>query len=201
MMKIQDVHFLKSCAAVSQFPRYHHPEIAFFGRSNVGKSSLINMLMKKRDLVKTGSTPGVTKMVNFFLLNDAISIADLPGFGFAKVPHAIRSGFLPLIRKYIDARQNLRLAFLLIDVRRVPDDMELEILSLLTGRSVPVAVTLTKCDKLSRSQRSRSVSAIAEALGVPQDALFISSAKSGDGRRELLGLIEEHTAGAAGAGD
>lgn len=200
-MKILDVRFLKTCTAVSQFPRYHHPEIAFFGRSNVGKSSLINMLMKKRDLVKTGSMPGVTKAVNFFVLNESISIADLPGFGYAKVPHSIRKEFLPLMKKYIDGRENLRLAFLLIDVRRVPDDSELEILSLLTGRGVPVAVTLTKCDKLTRNQRARSAGAIADALGVPRDALFMTSAKSGDGRRELLGLIGEHTAAKAGAED
>ncbi|HOD16456.1 MAG TPA: ribosome biogenesis GTP-binding protein YihA/YsxC [Spirochaetota bacterium] len=198
-MKIREVHFLKSCSAVSQFPRYRHPEIAFFGRSNVGKSSLINMIMKKQRLVKTGSMPGVTKTVNFFLLNDSISLADLPGFGYAKLPHAMRKAFLPLIKKYIEGRGNLRLAFLLIDVRRVPDDAELEILSLLTGRGVPVAVTLTKCDKLSRNQRARSVAAIADALGVPRDAIFMSSAKSEEGRKELLGLIEEHAS--AGTGD
>lgn len=197
-MKILDVHFLKSCSTVTQFPRYRHPEIAFFGRSNVGKSSLINMLVKKHGLVKTGSTPGVTKAVNFFLLNDAISLADLPGFGYAKVPHSVRKAFLPLIRSYIEGRRNLRLAFLLIDVRRVPDEAELEILSLLTGRGVPVAVTLTKCDKLSRGQRARSVAAIAGALGIPRDAIFMSSAKSEEGRKELLGLVEEHAAEASG---
>lgn len=192
MIKIRDVHFLKSCTAVSQFPRYRHPEIAFFGRSNVGKSSLINMIVKKHGLVKTGSMPGVTKAVNFFLLNESISLADLPGFGYAKLPHSIRKAFLPLIRKYIEGRDNLRLAFVLIDVRRVPDDAEMEILSLLTGRGVPVAVTLTKCDKLSRNQRARSITAIAAVLGVPREAIFISSAKSEEGRKELLGLIEEH---------
>jgi len=157
------------------------------------------MIMKKQRLVKTGSMPGVTKTVNFFLLNDSISLADLPGFGYAKLPHAMRKAFLPLIKKYIEGRGNLRLAFLLIDVRRVPDDAELEILSLLTGRGVPVAVTLTKCDKLSRNQRARSVAAIADALGVPRDAIFMSSAKSEEGRKELLGLIEEHAS--AGTGD
>ncbi|HQL83461.1 MAG TPA: ribosome biogenesis GTP-binding protein YihA/YsxC [Spirochaetota bacterium] len=198
-MKIREVHFLKSCSAVSQFPRYRHPEIAFFGRSNVGKSSLINMIMKKQRLVKTGSMPGVTKTVNFFLLNDSISHAVFPVYSYAKLPHAMRKAFLPLIKKYIEGRGNLRLAFLLIDVRRVPDDAELEILSLLTGRGVPVAVTLTKCDKLSRNQRARSVAAIADALGVPRDAIFMSSAKSEEGRKELLGLIEEHAS--AGTGD
>ncbi|HPV42734.1 MAG TPA: ribosome biogenesis GTP-binding protein YihA/YsxC [Spirochaetota bacterium] len=192
-MKIHEVHFLKSCTAPSQFPRYAHPEFAFLGRSNVGKSSLINMLMRKKDLVKTGSRPGVTRTINFFLLNDAISIADLPGFGYAKLPMEMRKTFLPLIKKYISTRANLKLAFLLIDIRRTPDDFEAEILSLLAGQKVPAAITLTKSDKLSRNQRSLRVREISESLGVSRDALFISSAKSGDGRREILGLINEYS--------
>jgi GTP-binding protein len=190
-MKIQDVRFLKSCSAPSQFPRYSYPEFAFLGRSNVGKSSLINMLMRKKDLVKTGSRPGVTKTVNFFVLNDAISIADLPGFGYAKVPLEMKKAFLPLIRKYISTRANLRLAFLLIDIRRTPDDYEVEILSLLARRGIPVAITLTKCAKLSQNHRDQRIRQISETLGIERDSLFTSSAKSGDGRREILRLIGE----------
>lgn len=193
-MKIQDVHFLKSCSAPSQFPRHSYPEFAFLGRSNVGKSSLINMLMKKKDLVKTGSKPGVTKTVNFFLLNNAISIADLPGFGYAKVPLEMKKAFLPLIRKYIGTRSNLKLAFLLIDVRRTPDRFELDILSLLAEKRIPAVITLTKCDKLSRNQREQRIRGISEVLGISRDSLFISSAKSELGRRELLGLIGEFSA-------
>ncbi len=200
-MKIQDVHFLKSCSAPSQFPGYHHPEFAFLGRSNVGKSSLINMLMKKKDLVKTGSKPGVTKTVNFFLLNGAVSIADLPGFGYARVPLEMKKAFLPLIRKYISTRPNLKLAFLLIDIRRTPDDFELEILSLLAQQKVPAAITLTKCDKLSRNQRGQRVRQISETLGISRDSLFLSSAKNGDGRREILRLIDDFSAAAADTGD
>ncbi len=200
-MKIKEVYFLKSCSTPSQFPRYSYPEFAFMGRSNVGKSSLINMLMKKKDLVKTGSRPGVTKTVNFFLLNNAISIADLPGFGYAKLPMEIKKAFLPLIKKYITTRANLKLAFLLIDIRRTPDDFEAEILSLLASLKIPAAITLTKCDKLSRNQRSQRVRQISEALGISRDALFISSAKSGDGRREMLGLIDEYSTIAESAAD
>ncbi len=191
-MNILSIQFVKSCASASQFPRYQHPEIAFFGRSNVGKSSLINMLMKKKNLVKTGSKPGVTRTVNFFLLNDSISIADLPGFGYAKLPLEIKKAFLPLIRKYIERRDNLKLAFLLIDIRRTPDRFELEILSHLAKRKVPSAITLTKCDKLSRNQREQRMRLIGRELGISRDALFPTSAKSGDGRREMLRLIEEY---------
>jgi GTP-binding protein len=192
-VNIKDVSFLKSCTSVSQFPRYPHPEFAFLGRSNVGKSSLINMLMKKKDLVKTGSKPGVTKTVNFFILNDGISIADLPGFGYAKVPMAMKKAFLPLIKNYIEKRDNLKLAFLLIDIRRTPDHYEEELISLLAKRRVPTAIALTKCDKLSRNRQIQRVKMISESMGVQPEALFLTSAKSGDGRREMLKLIEEYS--------
>jgi GTP-binding protein len=197
-MKIRDVHFLKSCTAPSQFPKYSWPEFAFLGRSNVGKSSLINMLMKKKDLVKTGARPGVTTMVNFFLLNDGISLADLPGFGYAKLPLEMKKAFLPLIRNYIEKRENLKLAFLLIDIRRVPDRFELDLLALLANRRVPAAITLTKCDKLSRNQAEQRIRLIREELGISRDALFLTSAKTGAGRRELLALIREYAEMPAG---
>jgi GTP-binding protein len=192
MLKIRDVFFVKSCPVVSQFPRYAYPEFAFMGRSNVGKSSLINMLMKKKDLVKTGSRPGVTKTVNFFVLNDGISIADLPGFGYAKLPMEMKKAFLPLIRNYIDKRENLKLAFLLVDIRRTPDHFELGILEQLARRRIPAAITLTKCDKLSRNQRAQRVGEISESMGLPRDSFFLTSAKSGEGRREILSLIDEY---------
>ncbi len=191
-MKIHDVHFLKSCPAVSGFPTYVHPEFAFMGRSNVGKSSLINMLMRRRDLVKTGAKPGVTRTVNFFLLNDAISIADLPGYGYAKVPMEIKKGFLPLIKQYIQKRENLKLAFLLVDIRRTPDDRELELLALLTGRRIPVAITVTKCDKVPRGKLHEMLGNIARSLGVGPDALFPTSALKGTGRKELLVLMRHY---------
>lgn len=191
-MKIKEVHFLKSCTAPSQFPRYSWPEFAFFGRSNVGKSSLINMLLKKKDLVKTGSRPGVTKMINFFLLNETISIADMPGFGYARLPHNIRKDFLPLIKNYIEKRDNLRLAFLLIDIRRTPGSFEIDLIDLLARRQIPSAITLTKCDKLSRSQCAQRMRHISEELGISRESLFPTSSKTGAGRREILGLIGEY---------
>jgi GTP-binding protein len=193
-MKIKDVHFLKSCVDIKEFPDQGHPEIAFLGRSNVGKSSLINMLVNKKNLVKTGSKPGVTKTVNFFILNSAISIADLPGFGYANVPIKLKKTFLPLIRKYIMNRGNLKLAFLLIDIRRTPDRMELDLMRLLSGNKIPVAVTLTKCDKVSRNNLARQIKVISGELGLDGDSLFATSAKTRLGRNELLGLIAEYSA-------
>ncbi len=194
-MKIRDVHFLTSSPRASLFPDHGLPEFAFLGRSNVGKSSLINMLMNRHDLVKTGSRPGVTQAVNFFVLNDAISIADLPGYGYAKVPLEIKKGFLPLIKSYIQKRENLRLVFFLLDIRRTPDDRERELLSLITRQRIPVVLTVTKSDKVPPGRRRDRLRAIAESLDVDAGALFLTSALKGTGRREFLGLIREFADG------
>ena len=193
MIKIKEVHFLKSCGRLKEFPEYPYPEIAFFGRSNVGKSSLINMLMGRKDLVKTGSSPGVTKTINFFILNRCISIADLPGYGYAKLPRELKKTFMPLIRSYIAGRDNLRLAFLLIDIRRTPDRFEHELISLLSEKKIPIAVTLTKSDKLSRNKQAQGIKNISGELGIAGGHFFISSAKTKTGKKELLRLIAEYT--------
>ena len=194
-MKIKSASFLKSCADPSQFPEFNYPEFAFFGRSNVGKSSLLNMILGQKNLVKTGSRPGVTKMINFFIANDNLSFADMPGFGYAKLPMEIKKKFLPMIKEYIDKRENLALAFLLIDIRRVPGDYEREIISLLTNNKISVVITLTKCDKLSNNQRSKSIASIQKALGIDKDSIFLTSAETGEGKKELLGIIGEFGGG------
>ena len=130
-MIVKNATFLKSCTNAGQYPSYDYPEFAFFGRSNVGKSSLLNMILGKKGLVKTGSRPGVTKTVNFFIVNDNRSFADLPGFGYAKLSLSIKRTLLPMIKEYIVKRDNLVLAFLLIDIRRIPGDYEVDIIRLL----------------------------------------------------------------------
>ena len=190
-MKIKNASFLKSCTNASQFPKFDYPEFAFFGRSNVGKSSLLNMLLGQKNLVKTGSRPGVTKTINFFTADDNRSFADMPGFGYAKLPMEIKKKFLPMIKEYIDKRENLKLAFLLIDIRRVPDDYERDIISMLTNNRVSVVITLTKCDKLSNNQRSKSIAYIEKALNINRDSIFLTSSETGEGKKELLALIDE----------
>ena len=190
-MKIKNVSFLKSCTNASQFPEFDYPEFAFFGRSNVGKSSLLNMILGQKNLVKIGSRPGVTKTINFFIVNDNRSFADMPGFGYAKLPMEIKKKLLPMIKEYIDKRENLRLAFLLIDIRRVPGDYERDIISMLTNNKVSVAITLTKCDKLSNNQRSKNISNIQKALDISRDSIFLTSSETGEGKKELLILIDE----------
>jgi len=192
-MKINKTDFLKSCYKETQFPNYLYPEFAFLGRSNVGKSSLINMLLNQKRLVKTGSKPGVTVAVNFFLVNDHLSFVDLPGYGYAKLPLDIKKKFLPLIKSYLETRDNLKLAFLLIDARREPDQTEHEIIKTLLDNEISLAITLTKCDKLSNNELKKNTLKIADKLGVDQQAIFYTSSAQKKGRKELLSLIQEYT--------
>lgn len=190
-MKIKSVAFLKSCTNSSHFPDYDYPEFAFFGRSNVGKSSLLNMILGQKDLVKTGSRPGVTQTINFFVVNDNRSFVDLPGFGYAKLPMTLRKKLFPMIKEYIEKRENLKLAFLLIDIRRVPGDYEHDIIELLAENEVPVVITLTKCDKLSKNQRQKNINEIQKSLEIERDSIFLSSSETSEGKKELLMLIDE----------
>ena len=190
-MKIKSATFLKSCTNTSQFPGFDYPEFAFFGRSNVGKSSLLNMILGQKDLVKTGSRPGVTQTINFFIVNDNRSFVDLPGFGYAKLPMSIKKKLLPMINEYIEKRENLKLAFLLIDIRRVPGDYEKDIIELFAKNRVPVVITLTKCDKLSKNQRQKNISDIQKSLGIDKNSIFLTSSETNEGKKELLMLIDE----------
>jgi GTP-binding protein len=190
-MKFKTAKFIKSCSNKSGFPDCSLPEFAFIGRSNTGKSSLINMLLNRKNLVKTGARPGVTQTINFFTVDDTLSIADLPGFGYAKLPRDVKEKFLPLIKEYITRRENLKIAFLLIDIRRTPDSYEKEFISLLTAHRVPVALVLTKCDKMSRNKKMKNSKVIEKELGVGPGSLFFTSSKTGEGKREIIGLIKE----------
>lgn len=190
-MKIKNAVFVKSAVKPGDFPTYGHPEFAFIGRSNVGKSSLINMLLGRKDLVKVGGRPGVTTTINFFIVNDDISFADLPGFGYAKLSQEKKNTFLPMIRRYLTGRRNISLVLLLVDARRIPGDFETDVITLLSELEKPVAIIATKCDKLSRNELRVRIKEIAGALEIESDAVFPSSSKNRQGRQELLGLIRE----------
>lgn len=190
-MNIKKAYFLTSCVKSSQFPSFAYPEFAFFGRSNVGKSSLLNMLIGQKGLVKTGARPGVTQTINFFIVNDSRSFADLPGIGYAKLPMNVKKKFMPMIKEYITCRENLRLAFVLIDARRTPGDYEHDLIELLVENKIPVAITLTKCDKLSKNELAKSISIISKTLDIGTDSIFITSAQTSAGRKELLSLIDD----------
>lgn len=190
-MKIKSAYFLKSCVSPSHFPSYPFPEFVFLGRSNVGKSSLLNMILGQKDLVKTGSRPGVTQAINFFIVNDNSSFVDLPGFGYAKVPQDVKKKFMPLIKRYIEGRENLKAAFLLIDIRRTPGDFEEDMLEFLEKNRIPVVITLTKCDKLSGNQRKQRIHEIMEAMDIDRDSIFLTSCKTGEGKREILSVVSD----------
>ena len=191
-MKIKKIYFLKSCTKKTQFPIYTHPEIAFIGRSNVGKSSLINMIFEQKSLVKTGSRPGVTQTVNFFVCNDNFSIVDLPGYGYAKVPKAIKNKFMPMIKEFIHTRKHLKLVFLLIDIRRIPDDFEAEMLEELAKNKISTVIVITKIDKLSKSQQKSHIQKISNALNISHESFFLTSSQKKTGKKDLMQIIDEY---------
>ena len=151
-MKIKSAGLFESAAGANQFPDLVMPEIAFAGRSNVGKSTLINSLLTRKKLVKTSSTPGKTRLINFFLINEIFCLVDLPGYGFAKVPAEMRESWRKLIETYLSRRYNLRGVVLIIDIRHGPTAQERQLKSWLDFHHRPMLVVASKSDKLSRGK-------------------------------------------------
>lgn len=162
----------------------------FAGRSNVGKSSMINCLLNRRGLVRTSSTPGRTQMLNFFDINDRFRFVDLPGYGFARVPLAVKKNWGPMIQAYLESRSNLRAVVLIFDIRRVPAEEDLRLLDWLEEYNRPTIVAVTKADKITRSQRDRKIKIIASACGLPTDAFTLFSATKRLGKEEIWARIE-----------
>jgi GTP-binding protein len=190
-MLVKSSEFVTSAVKPEQYPEPEYPEVAFAGRSNVGKSSLINKLVNRRRLVKTSSTPGRTQLINFFLVNAGLSMVDLPGYGYAKVPAAVKKQWGPMVEAYIASRTNLKAVVLLIDIRRTPKAEEFSLMDWLRHHRIPVILVLTKADKLSKSQQNRQRQIAAETLAVDARDFVLFSAKSGLGERELWALIEQ----------
>jgi GTP-binding protein len=187
---IKSATFVKSATRPGNYPPDDFKEVAFAGRSNVGKSSLINVLVNRRGLVRTSSTPGRTQLLNFFDINGQFYLVDLPGFGFAKVPLAVKKQWGPMVRNYLEGRQNLRALLLLFDIRRVPQEEELQLLDWLEELEVPTIPVITKVDKISRSRREKQIRPILEATGLPRDAFTLFSAVTREGRDEVWQRIE-----------
>jgi len=190
-MIIKSAEFVKSAVKPSQYPPAILPEVAFAGRSNVGKSSLINTLVNRKHLVKTSRTPGRTQLINFFNINGAFSFVDLPGYGYAKVPLAVKKTWGPMIETYLSARKTLKGVVLIMDIRRIPAQEELNFVEWLDQCGLPGILILTKMDKLSKTKRAKQQHLIAETLDVTKDDLILFSAKSRQGKDSVWKAIKK----------
>jgi GTP-binding protein len=179
-MKIRTVNFLKGATAQEHWPPPTHPEVAFVGRSNVGKSSMLNVLVQRKSLVRVSNTPGRTREINFFALHDTLDntlhLVDLPGYGYAKVPEDMRRHWGPMIESYLRNRETLAAVVMILDIRRDPGDEERMLLDFFEAMLRPVILVTTKCDKFSRSVVLQHQRKIAQTLGVElRDLLPFSS--------------------------
>ena len=184
-MQIKSAEFVKSATQLAEYPAAQLPEIAFAGRSNVGKSSLINTLVNRKRLVKTSSTPGRTQLINFFDINGQVVFVDLPGYGYAKVPASVRKKWGPMIETYLSGRQTLKAVVVIMDIRRTPLQEELNLLGWLSHYAITAIVVLTKADKLSKGKLAQQHRRIAQALTMDPEDLILFSAKSRRGRDTL----------------
>jgi GTP-binding protein len=193
-MHIQKVELLISHPDPDQLPVPNLPEYAFVGRSNVGKSSLINMLTNRKNLAHTSSTPGKTRTINLFTVEDRWILADLPGYGYAKASQTTREKFRNLITGYLLKRRFLMNTFILVDIRLEPQKNDLEQLSFMAEHELPFSIAFTKIDKLSKSQLTHNLAIYEETLSEKWQVLppmFYTSAEKTQGREEVLGYIEE----------
>ena len=188
-MKITSAEFLKSALKEADWPHDNIPEIAFLGRSNVGKSSLINSLLGVRGLARTSSTPGRTQLLNFFLINSKFRVVDLPGYGYAKAPKEVRAEWSSAAEEYLAKREQLVLSIHIVDSRHEPSRQDLQLHEWLVHHHKPHLIVATKSDKLSKNELSRNVNRAARAF--KSDNLIIYSATKREGRDRLWSAIEK----------
>ncbi|MBP9926867.1 MAG: YihA family ribosome biogenesis GTP-binding protein [Cyclobacteriaceae bacterium] len=192
-MEIISSEFIISNTDIEKCPPPNKPEFAFIGRSNVGKSSLINMITGRKDLAKTSSTPGKTQTINHFLINKAWYLVDLPGYGYASVSKSLKQNWVTFIDSYFAHRENLYCTFILIDSRLDPQAKDMEFIKKLGSSGIPIALVLTKTDKLKQSELGKSKNKLEKRLLEDWDELpplFITSAEKKSGRNAILDFIE-----------
>jgi len=188
-MIIKSAEFVTSATRPSEYPPADLPEIAFAGRSNVGKSSLINTLVNRRHLVKTSSTPGRTRLINFFNINQDLIFVDLPGYGYARVPAAVQKKWGPMIESYLTGRRTLKAVVLIMDARRSPGTREADFIDWLDYHGIAAVLVATKTDKLAKTKMAKQHADIARSLGVEKKDLILFSAKTRRGREMLWDSI------------
>lgn len=193
-MIIKSSEFIISNTELSKCPKPDKPEFAFIGRSNVGKSSLINLLTNRKDLAKTSGKPGKTQTINHFKVNDSWYLVDLPGYGYAGVSRSSRKGWGVMIENYLLKRENLYCTFVLVDARHEPQKKDIEFITWLGEKKIPIAIVLTKADKLKRKELAESVHAYKKKLIESWEELpplFVTSAAKKTGQDEVLDFIEK----------
>lgn len=193
-MQITKADFKCSSEKISQVPKDDLRDVAFIGRSNVGKSSLINMLTGRKGLAKVSSTPGKTRLINHFTINNQWYLVDLPGYGYARVSKSTRGEFSKLIMDYVLKCEKMHFLFVLVDSRLEPQAIDLRFIRMLGENGIPFGIIFTKTDKLSATQRRKSVERYSATLGEEWEELppmFYSSSEKGTGREEILSFIEK----------
>jgi len=192
-MKVTSAKFVKSATSPEHYPRDNRPEIAFMGRSNVGKSSLINSLLGTRGLARTSSTPGRTQLINFFSINDAFYFVDLPGYGYARVPRDVKKLWGPMVEKYLATRPVLVLSILITDSRHEPTELDLLMKEWLESRGKPLIIVATKADKLSSNQLRASLSRASAVLKAKDIVAYSAVNRSGAARlwKEITNRIAD----------
>ncbi len=197
-MRITEAHRVVRASRKADFPRARLPEFAFVGRSNVGKSSLLNALVGQKTLARISSTPGCTRSIQFFELNRCVLFVDLPGYGYTKVSSSLKESWKPLVQGYLVGREQLRLVWHLVDSRHAPTPRDVQLVEWLQGEQIGFRVVLTKVDKLSQSERSRCMRRCREVLGLAEDEpIVLTSSRKGTGIALLWKEIERHVSAAA----
>lgn len=189
-MRVDKVEFVKSVFSLAALPEGDLPEIAFAGRSNVGKSSLMNCLLKRKGLVKVSARPGKTQSLNFYLVSDDLHLVDLPGYGYAKVDKKLQAKWQELISAYLETRPNLRCVVLIIDIRHALKELDRMLAGWLQSQAIPWLPVYTKSDKLSRNEQHQQARRLDAALGVAAADHLLFSAKTGQGRDQLVERLQ-----------
>jgi GTP-binding protein len=193
-MQIKSAEFLMSNSEVAKCPKDRLPEYAFIGRSNVGKSSLINMLMQRKSLAKTSGRPGKTQLINHFLVNKNWYLVDLPGYGYARVSKSSKKVFQKFITNYFEKREQMVLAFVLVDCRHEPQPIDLEFMQWMGESGIPFNIIFTKADKLKPKALERNIAAYTEKMLEAWEEMphyFVTSASDSTGREKVLNYIDE----------
>jgi len=193
-MDFSKVEFLLSVHRLNQLPPAELPEIAFAGRSNVGKSSLINTLIGRKSLVKVSGRPGKTQGLNYFRVGDEFFLVDLPGYGFAKVPKVMQNAWQSLISTYLESREGMKCVVVIMDIRHEPKDQDTQLIQWLNEKAIPCLPVYTKTDKLSGNEREKNARLLDAGHRIRKEDRILFSAKAGQGRPELIAALTEFIA-------